>query len=307
MPRPESTGFSHPKPAFDVVPLGVKGGLDESNLSAYLVAPTGSQDFICLDAGTVYSGVRQAVRQRVFRESAEAVIRRRIRAYCISHPHVDHVAGLLLNAPDDTAKSIYGTEACLRVLQRDYFNWQTWPNFGDAGPAPSLRKYQLRTLAPGEETSVPTTALSVRAFPLSHGPNYPSTAFLVRYEQSYVLYLGDTGADELEHSQRLRELWQAVQPLVAAGQLRGIFIEASYPNEQPDNQLYGHLTPTRLLQELGVLGQLTGPEALRGLPVIVTHLKPTSANEATIRRQLAAANTLGLRLIFPRQGQRLRL
>ncbi len=39
---------------FKVIPLGVKGGLDESNLSAYLVAASDSNQFICLDAGTIY-------------------------------------------------------------------------------------------------------------------------------------------------------------------------------------------------------------------------------------------------------------
>ena len=45
---------------FKVIPLGVKGGLDESNLSAYLVAASGSDQFICLDAGTIYKGLELA-------------------------------------------------------------------------------------------------------------------------------------------------------------------------------------------------------------------------------------------------------
>ncbi len=40
-------------PAFTVVPLGVKGGLDESNLSSYLVAAGGTDEYIALDAGTL--------------------------------------------------------------------------------------------------------------------------------------------------------------------------------------------------------------------------------------------------------------
>jgi hypothetical protein len=34
------------KAAFMVVPLGVLGGIDESNLSAYMLAPAGSNDYI---------------------------------------------------------------------------------------------------------------------------------------------------------------------------------------------------------------------------------------------------------------------
>jgi cAMP phosphodiesterase len=292
-------------PAFRVVPLGVKGGLAEGNLSAYLVAATGSPDFVALDAGSLRPGAEKAVASHVFTTPVEDVLRQSIKGYCISHPHLDHVAGLLLNAPDDAPKPIYGLPACLATLQDDYFNWRAWPNFGDGGRVPALGKYQLRALVPGQATLLASTTLSVQAFGLSHGPGTQSTAFLVRNGDAYLLYLGDTGADEVEQAHCLRDLWQAVAPLVRAHQLRGIFIEASYPNAQPVAQLFGHLTPALLLRELGVLAQLAGPAALRGLPVVVTHLKPTAGNEALITAQLAAGNTLGLKLMLPEQGREL--
>lgn len=291
------------QPSFTVVPLGVKGGLQESNLSAYLIAPAGSSSYVCLDAGTVYSGVEKAVASQALVGPASRVIRTHIKGYLISHPHLDHVAGLLLGAPDDTAKTIYGLSSCLATLQSDYLNWRAWPNFGSGGSAPALRKYRLQELAPGQETPLANTDLSVQAFPLSHGKPYQSTAFLVRSGSSYLLYLGDTGADAVEQSTSLRTLWRAVQPLVQTRQLKAIFLEASYPNSQPHNQLFGHLTPALLLQELQVLSQLTGAAALRGLPVVITHLKP--GNEAAIQAQLREGNRLPVRLVFPEQGQRL--
>ncbi|MBG8551911.1 MBL fold metallo-hydrolase [Hymenobacter guriensis] len=290
---------------FTVVPLGVRGGGDESNLSCYLVAAAGTSAYIGLDAGTVRAGLVKAVAAQTFRAPVEAILRDSIRGYCLSHPHLDHVAGLLLNAPDDARKPLYGLPGCLETLQKSYFNWQAWPNFGPGGAAPALGKYQFQPLAPGPETSLAGTDLFVRVFPLSHGPGYESAAFLVRHHSSYLLYLGDTGADALEKSGRLRALWQVVAPLVQRGQLKALFIEASYPNEQPENQLFGHLTPRLLLQELDVLAQLAGPKALRGLPVVVTHSKPAADNEALIQRQLGAANGLGVRFVFPQQGQRL--
>jgi cAMP phosphodiesterase len=293
--------------AFVVVPLGVKGGLAEGNLSAYLVRAAGTTEFVCLDAGSLRPGLEKAVANKVFTVSAGVVLKRYIKAYCISHPHLDHVAGLLLNAPDDTPKPIYGLAACLATLQQDYFNWRAWPNFGDGGSAPALRTYQLQALVPQQATAIPNTKLSVQAFVLSHAAPYQSTAFLVRSQNSYVLYLGDTGADAIEKTDRLRQLWQAVLPLVQAHQLKAIFMEASYPNVQLTTQLFGHLTPALLMQEMGVLGQLAGKEALRGLPLIITHLKPTPGNEALIKRQLSAANTLQLKLIFPEQGRALQL
>ncbi|QIL77576.1 MBL fold metallo-hydrolase [Hymenobacter sp. HDW8] len=290
-------------PTFNIVPLGVKGGLDEGNLSAYLVAPAGSASYVCLDAGTVYSGVEKAVARKVFAAPAGAVIRNNIKAYLISHAHLDHVAGLLLNATDDSPKSIYGLSECLKTIQNDYFNWRTWPNFGSSGNPPALGKYQLRPLAPNQVKAIENTALSVQTFVLSHGKPYQSAAFLIRNQDNYLLYLGDTGADAIEKAPQLRNLWQVIQPLVKAGQLKAIFIEASYANAQPPAQLFGHLTPALLMQEMTALSQLTGAAALRGLPVVITHMKPTAGNEATIKKQLTEANSLQLKLIFPEQGK----
>ncbi|MGI4863480.1 MAG: MBL fold metallo-hydrolase [Janthinobacterium lividum] len=293
-------------PAFTVIPLGVRGGLDESNISAYLVAPAGSAAYVCLDAGSLRTGLDKAVANKLFDTDADAVLKQNIKAYLISHAHLDHVAGLLLNAPDDSPKLIYGLATCLNILQKDYFNWQAWPNFGSAGAAPALGKYHWQPLVPGQEMAIAQTALRMRAYPLSHGPGYESAAFLLQSQSSYLLYLGDTGADELERSHHLRELWQAVQPLVADGYLKAIFIETSYANEQPENLLFGHLTPARLMQELAALNELTGVDALRAVPIVITHRKPPASNEATIASQLAAANALGLKLVFPVQGKQLR-
>jgi 3',5'-cyclic-nucleotide phosphodiesterase len=123
-----------------------------------------------------------------------------------------------------------------------------------------------------------------------------------------LLYLGDTGADSVEHSDKLHLLWQVAAPLVQAGKLRAIFIEVSFPSEQPDKSLFGHLTPRWLMEEMRDLEQLAGPGSLKGLPVVITHMKPGGDHgdqEMTIRQELTANNPLQLRLIFPEQGQRL--
>jgi 3',5'-cyclic-nucleotide phosphodiesterase len=293
--------------AFTVVPLGVKGGLDESNLSAYMVAPAGDEDYVCLDAGTLYAGIQKAVDKGAFPGSVGNILKRHIKGYCISHPHLDHVAGLIINSPDDTAKTIYGMPYTLKVLEEKYFTWAAWANFADAGEAPALKKYHYAPLEAGQETPLAGTHMQVSAFPLSHGEPYQSTAFLVRNGDACLLYLGDTGADTIEHAGKLSKLWQVAGPLIREGKLRAIFIETSFSNRQPDRLLFGHLTPRLLMDELKKLGQIAGEASMRDLPIVITHRKPSDGQEKIIRQELEADNPLHVRLIFPDQGVPIRL
>ncbi|MES2278962.1 MAG: 3',5'-cyclic-nucleotide phosphodiesterase [Bacteroidota bacterium] len=291
-------------PSFGIVPLGVLGGIDESNLSAYMAAPYGSKQYVCLDAGTLHAGINKAIANKVFNIPAEQVLKQYIKGYFISHSHLDHLAGLIINSPDDTVKNIYAFADCIDVLKNHYFTWKSWANFANEGEAPALNKYHYTALTPGKEIPVDNTTMQVTAFPLSHS-NLTSTAFLLKSKGSYLLYLGDTGCDELEKSQNLRTLWQTIAPLIKTHQLKGIMIEVSFPNQQPDKSLFGHLTPRLLMQELNVLAGYSG--GINGLNIVVTHLKPPANHIAQIKQQLKAGNKLGVKLIFPEQGRMLEL
>jgi cAMP phosphodiesterase len=295
------------KNTFQVVPLGVKGGIDESNLSAYMLAPLQSSAYICLDAGTIYAGINQAITQKTFTTNPSEVLRKYIKGYLISHAHLDHVSGLIITSPADSSKPIYATDACMKMMQDHYFNGITWANFGDEGKGFLLKKYHFQTLNLAQEIKLDNTDMWVTTMPLSHVNPFESSAFLVRKDDNYVLYLGDTGADEVEKSNKLNGLWQKIAPLVISKQLKGVFIEVSFPNEQPDKSLFGHLTPNWLMKELTILSELTGKNALKGFKVVITHQKPPIKSEMTIKKQLIEQNTLGLTLIFPTQGKRFEL
>jgi cAMP phosphodiesterase len=300
-----ATVFAQTKPVFKVVPLGVYGGSDESNLSAYMLAPLGSDSYICLDAGTLHAGIEKAVANHVFNVDADTVLKRYIKGYFISHPHLDHVAGMIINSPDDGPKKVYGLQYTLDVLRDNYFTWKSWANFGSDGDKPILNKYHYTPLIPGVKTDIDNTGMSVQAFVLSHGNPYESTAFLVRNNNNYILYLGDTGADEIEKADKLHQLWEYVAPLLKAKQLKAIMIEVSFPNEQPDKSLFGHLTPRLLMNEMTVLSKLAGADAMKNFPIVITHLKPAGNHIGTIKKQLAAGNALQLKLIYPEQGKML--
>ena len=292
---------------FKVIPLGVKGGLDESNLSAYLVAARGSDQFICLDAGTIYKGLELAAAKKLFKSNNPSTIQQeQINGYFISHAHLDHTAGLIMNSPNDNAKNLFGLASVLDVFKKNYFTWSAWANFGNEGEAPILKKYTYQTLAPTKEIGIENTGLFVTPFVLSHVKPYESTAFLVRNQNSYLLYLGDTGADKVEQSEQLAALWKSVAPLVINKQLKGIFIEVSFDNSIPEKALFGHLTPNLLMEEMGKLNQLSNGQ-LKKTPLYVTHIKPCDGCEIKIKSEIQKANQIGLNIFYPSQASLIEL
>ena len=298
----QSNNASISSNSFKVIPLGIKGGLDESNLSAYLVAASGSDQFICLDAGTIYKGLELAAAKKLFKSSNPSTIQQQqINGYFISHAHLDHTAGLIMNSPNDNAKNLYGLASVLDVFKKNYFTWSAWANFGSEGEAPILNKYKYQTLVPTKEIAIDNTGLFVTPFILSHVKPYESTAFLVRNQNSYLLYLGDTGADRVEQSEQLAALWKVVAPLVTSKQLKAIFIEVSFDNSIPEKALFGHLTPNLLIEEMTKLNQVSKGQ-LKNTPVYVTHLKPCDGCEVNIKSEIQAANKIGLKISYPLQA-----
>jgi 3',5'-cyclic-nucleotide phosphodiesterase len=314
-------GAGQPAPAFVAVVLGAGGGPGQDDMSAYLLAPAGSSDFVALDAGTLLSGIRTAWAAGSFRgigppgEAALApaawILRERVKAYLISHAHLDHVAGLVIDSPEDASKEILGLPATIDMIRDHLFNWRVWPNFGDEGPAP-LKKFRYVRLAPGRAHPIAGTVMTVEPFELSHS-GVTSTAFLVRAGGAAALYVGDTGPDAVEGSDRLKALWTRMAPLARDGSLRAIFLEVSYADGRPDHLLFGHLTPIWLMREVRRLAELVDPagptRALRRLTLVVTHIKPAldsgPGTRERIARQVGDLNDLGMPLVVARQGQRI--
>ncbi|WP_050774704.1 hypothetical protein [Dyadobacter fermentans] len=70
------------------------------------------------------------------------------------------------------------------------------------------------------------------------------------------MHFTDTGPDEVEKSDRMKQVRIAVMPLVKSGRLKGGCPEVLYPSAQPDRHLYGHLTPKWYMNECETLAEL---------------------------------------------------
>jgi 3',5'-cyclic-nucleotide phosphodiesterase len=301
---------------FDVVALGALGGIEDGNLSAYLIHPHDDDRAVTCDAGTLVNGLRVAEEKGAFDaikvppEAGQSrvgyVLTTRIKGYLISHAHLDHVAGLVIASPDDGKKPIYALPSVGEALVQNYFNWQAWPNFTDRGKAPQLKKFTIIDLKPATSTPLADTRMAVTAFPLSHG-GVESTAFLIESDGDAVLCFGDTGPDAVEKTTKMRDIWWAVADKVKQRRLKAILIESSYTSDRPDNLLFGHLTPKWLLASLRELGEQAGGGALKGLPVIVSHIKYSLSKDQPQKmmlEELEAGNDLGMRFVIPQQGSR---
>jgi len=306
------------KGVFHVVVLGCYGGPRESNLSGYLAYPTADpEQLIALDAGTLLRGLDVAQERNSLSDfrftypeltPVGEVFIHKIKAYAISHAHLDHIAGLVIASQADGAKAILGTNTTLEDLQRHIFNWVIWPNYGNEGTPPCLNKYRYVHLPLKNKVTIPGTEMTAEAHLLSHPHDYPSTAFFIEHQGDVLLYFGDTSPDAIEKEKRLEPIWERAAQMIRDRTLAGILLECSLPNEEHAKVCYGHLTPKMLMQELHVLQRLAGVP-LKHLKVVVTHRKEEFLADQDfpylISSELTKINDLGIHFIFPSQGDRI--
>lgn len=258
--------------------------------------------------------VQQIVRSKsdtnLYMYKETEVLRNMIKAYLISHAHLDHVGGLIINSQLDTPKYIIGTSETLKNIQDHLFNWKIWPNFGNEGPGHKLNKY---TYVPIEYKTgyhrIPETGFKTKLYRLSH-ENTNSTAFVIKHDDWHVVYFGDTGADRIEKCNFLECIWTKLSEYVIEGSLLGMFIEVSFTNSVNGKDLYGHLNIKELIHELDVLSEKVScvkkEQPLKGVSIIITHIKQFENNEfekKVIERALKQIEgKFGCTFIIPSQG-----
>ncbi|EAM2342702.1 3',5'-cyclic-nucleotide phosphodiesterase [Salmonella enterica] len=304
---------------FELIPLGVYGGTDTSNLTSFLLKSSKHNKYICLDAGTVATGIDKALKQGSInlgerKNRTGFVFRNLIDSYWISHGHLDHIAGLVALSPEDTNKNIYGINSTITSLRDYYFNWVSWPNMTNEGLHP-LDKYNLISVDILSKFNIGETGLKGVAYPLDHGVNpvtgiaYPSSALKISEGDNEFVFFGDTGPDAEQKSKKLNDIWVSLADDVKQKKLKAIAIEVSYNNGRQAKNLMGHLNPKALYFELSKLEKYSGGKgSLRGLKVFIIHVKPINdltGLEASnkIMKELMSYNDLGVVFIRPKQGK----
>ncbi|CAI6494636.1 Pde1p [Saccharomyces cerevisiae x Saccharomyces kudriavzevii VIN7] len=209
--------------------------------------------------------------------------------YYITHPHFDHINGLVINSPsiyeqeNTKKKTIWGLPHTIDALQKHVFNDLIWPDL----TAERSEKLKLRSLNSKEIQKCTIFPWDVIPFKVHHGvgvktgaPVY-STFYIFRDRKSKdcIIVCGDVEQDRGGCEENLlEEFWLYVAENIPLVHLKGILVECSCPLSSKPEQLYGHLSPIYLINELSNLNTLyNSSRGLSGLNVIVTHVKATPA------------------------------
>jgi ribonuclease BN (tRNA processing enzyme) len=207
--------------------------------SAFLV-----NDRILVDAGTVSGALTVAEQLRI--EHA-----------LISHPHLDHIAGLafltetLACASAARPLTVLSIEPVTDALRSSVFNNVIWPDFAQI-PTPQSPVIRYRTLVEDAEQRV--ADLWVTPVAVSH--TVPTCGFIVHDGTRGFVYSGDTGPTDA--------LWTAARGLRG---LRAIVLECAFPDRLAVlADAARHMTPALIRRELDKL-----PAAV---PVWIFHVKP---------------------------------
>ncbi|CCA67763.1 related to 3`,5`-cyclic-nucleotide phosphodiesterase [Serendipita indica DSM 11827] len=187
-------------------------------------------------------------------------------------------------------RRIVGTKQVLDDLSTMVFSDRIWPNLvswsADSSVPAFLYLYQPigtpslatnDTFLDADFTTLYHSlndTVSALAIPVSHGlcqsshvhapaGTYSSTAFFIRHNitSKQLLFFGDVEPDSLARNPSTRKVWHVAASLITSitpnGQkvLDSIFIECSWPSSRKDSELYGHLNPQHLLQEMKSLAE----------------------------------------------------
>lgn len=343
--------------AFDMLVVGSGGGPDESNLSAYLLKPrqaAWNDGIIALEAGSGLGALRHIMKRdpNIFGEHptdanptsfTPLTVYANVKCFLLTHAHLDHIGSLVMAAGSlgGARKRIYGSAQTLSDLET-IFSGRIWPKLATYDENNPLFQLVYHALRADDKYEVIFPDISVRLMTVSHGMNdsgqYDGACFFIRHDPTNqeFIFFGDVEPDSISVEPKNIAVWRAAAPKIPHV-ISTIFIECSYQAGRPDGQLWGHLSPVHLVQELVTLAtevviarkerrscsgsrprkkQRMSPEALHGalegVKVYIMHCKEQFATERPINhvigdqcRELLAPHQLGVELLTADQGMKI--
>ena len=163
--------------------------------------------------------------------------------YLVTHPHLDHVAGLVINSSGfDRArpKHLHGLDECMNAISTHLFNGVIWPDMAELGMV------VMHGEAFGDEFVPYGGFYRVKMFELSHGVNYRLLAFLLSYSEDQLEGNHANGAAGVGYSSSFATATCA--PSVAHGPTSNPVpvSDSRQPQTSPQSQALGHTTSTPL-------------------------------------------------------------
>lgn len=347
--------------AFDMIVVGSGGGPDETNISGYLLKPceaAWNDGIIALEAGSGLGALRHIMKRdpNIFGERptdanptsfTPLTVYSNVKCFLLTHAHLDHISSLIMAAGTlgGARKRIYGSTQTLRDLET-VFSGRVWPKLATYDENNPLLQLVYHALHADGKYKVIFPDISVRFMTVNHGTNdsgqYDGACFFIRHDPTNheFIFFGDVEPDSISIKPKNIAVWRAAAPKIPHD-ISTIFIECSYQTGRPEAELWGHLSPVHLVQELVTLatevviarqarksrsgsrprkkqrknsmspdGALHG--ALQGVKVYIIHCKEQFSTERPINhvigdqcRELLAPHQLGVELLTADQGMKI--
>lgn len=200
-------------------------------------------DLVAIDAGSLAM-------------AATDVQREQIRDVVLTHAHLDHIAGLPLFIDDLFASlkepvKVHATEKVLKILRKDVFNWDVYPDFTD------LENKQGNVLKYCRiEDWKPFEVKHLRIKPIKVNHKVPAVGFIISDGKTKIAFSGDTAESE--------SFWKGVND---EKDIDYMLVECAFPDElskiAEDSR---HFTPRLLEREISKLKH--------DCPIYVINIKP---------------------------------
>ena len=206
-------------------------------------------DLVAIDAGCLALACTDLQRQQV-------------RDIVLTHPHLDHVAGLPLYVDDLFASlrepiRVHATDEIIGILERDLFNWAIYPRFSelsnDYGKVIEYRAFE-------RGGSFEVAHLSLISVAVNH--KVSANGYIISDGKVSIAITGDTAETD--------EIWSVCNTVP---DLKALFVECAFPDELEELAITSHhLTPRRLKEQLA---NLEG----RNYPAYLINIKPMYREE----------------------------